>query len=79
MSLENDPQFQAEAKAEQQFIDRINNRKMLENFSREEMVEMILDSLEYIKNAKETMTRIEKVLLRRLRPTKRHTESTSRV
>ena len=30
MSLANDPQFQAEAKAEQQFLDRRENKRMLD-------------------------------------------------
>ena len=62
MSLENDPQFQIEARAEQQFIDRINNRQMLENYSREEMVEMVLDLLENEKEMLDQLDEIEKIL-----------------
>ena len=62
MSLENDPQFQIEARAEQQFIDRINNRKMLELSNKEEMVEMILDLLENKKEVQETLNKITKLV-----------------
>ena len=62
MSLENDPEFQAEAKAEQQFLDRIKNRKTLENYGRSELIEMCLDLLENNKEMREILDEIQGII-----------------
>ncbi len=62
MSLENDPQFQAEAKAEQQFLDRRENKRMLENYGRSELIEMCLDLLEDTKEMREILDEIQGII-----------------
>jgi len=62
MPLENDPQFQAEAKAEQQFLDRIENRKTLAQYTREQLVEVCLDLLEDTKEMRELLDEIQGII-----------------
>ena len=62
MSLENDPQFQAEAKAEQQFLDRIENRKTLSHYTREQLEEICLDLLEDMKEMRELLDEIQGII-----------------
>ena len=62
MSLENDPQFQAEAKAEQQFLDRIENKRILEDYSRSELVKLCLNLLEGEKEMLEILKKLQEIL-----------------
>ena len=62
MSLANDPQFQAEAKAEQQFLDRIENRNALGHYDREQLLELCLDLLESEKEKREELDKIQGII-----------------
>ena len=62
MSLENDPQFQAEAKAEQQFLDRRENKRILEDYSRSELVMLCLNLLENEKEMLEILEKLQGIL-----------------
>ncbi len=62
MSLANDPQFQAEAKAEQQFLDRRENKRMLESYGRSELIEMCLDLLENEKEMREILDKLQGII-----------------
>ena len=62
MSLANDPQFQAEAKAEQQFLDRIENRNALSHYDREQLLELCLDLLESEKEKREELDKIQGII-----------------
>ena len=62
MKLENDPQFQAEAKAEQQFLDRIENRKSLDHYDRDELLELCLDLLESEKEKLEFLDKLQGII-----------------
>ena len=62
MSLENDPQFQAEAKAEQQFLDRRENKRILEDYSRSELVTLCLNLLENEKEMLEILEKLQGIL-----------------
>ena len=62
MSNYNDPQFEAAAKAEQQFLDRRENKRMLENYSRSELIEMTLDLLENEKEMREILDKIQGIV-----------------
>jgi hypothetical protein len=62
MSLENDPQFQAEVKAEQQFLDRIETRNSLAHYDRDQLIELCLDLLESDKEKRETLDRVHGII-----------------
>ena len=62
MKLENDPQFQAEVKAEQQFLDRIENRNTLAGYDRDELLELCLDLLESEKEKREELDKIHGII-----------------
>ena len=62
MKLENDPQFQAEVKAEQQFLDRIENRKGLDHYDRDQLLELCLDLLESEKEKREELDKLQGII-----------------
>lgn len=62
MSLANDPQFQAEVKAEQQFLDRIENRNSLSHYDRERLLELCLDLLESEKEKREELDKLQGII-----------------
>jgi hypothetical protein len=62
MSLANDPQFQAEVKAEQQFLDRIENRNTLSHYDKEQLLELCLDLLESEKEKREELDKLQGII-----------------
>lgn len=62
MKLENDPQFQAEVKAEQQFLDRELNRTGLAHYDRDQLLELCLDLLESEKEKREELDKIHGII-----------------
>jgi hypothetical protein len=62
MSLANDPQFQAEVKAEQQFLDRIENRNTLAHYDRDQLLELCLDLLESEKEKREELDKLQGII-----------------
>ena len=62
MPLANDPQFQAEVKAEQQFLDRIENRNTLSHYDKEQLLELCLDLLESEKEKREELDKIHGII-----------------
>ena len=62
MKLETDPEFQFAAKAEQQFLDRIENRKGLAHYDRDELLELCLDLLESEKEKRDFLDEIHGIL-----------------
>ena len=62
MPLTNDPQFQAEVKAEQQFLDRIENRNTLSYYDKEQLLELCLDLLESEKEKREELDKLQGII-----------------
>jgi hypothetical protein len=62
MPLANDPQFQAEVKAEQQFLDRIENRNTLSHYDKEQLLELCLDLLESEKEKREELDKLQGII-----------------
>ena len=62
MSLENDPQFQAEAKAEQQFLDEQMYRRNLEHCSRKELLELCIGLLHSEKEKRELLDKLQGII-----------------
>ena len=62
MSLENDPQFQAEVKAEQQFLDEQMYRRNLEPCSKEELIELCIGLLHSEKEKREELDKIHGII-----------------
>lgn len=62
MKLEDDLQFQYAAKAEQQFLDRTENRKSLAHYDRDELLELCLDLLESEKEKRDFLDEIHGII-----------------
>jgi len=62
MTLENDPQFQAEAKAEQQFLDGEMYRRNLEHCSKEELLELCIGLLHSEKEKRDELDKLQGII-----------------